>query len=94
MCRNKEIFLDGRSLSNIIFIAANTKDICLIHQNAIVVRPYYGNKYENTLAKLKIYILKHLLDSRDVREVIKRDFINKLSKPSAVSFNDVVDALG
>ena len=47
----------------------------LIHQNSLFVRSYYGNKYENTLAKLKVYLLKHILDAVDVRDVVKRDFL-------------------
>ena len=78
ICRNKEILTDGRSLKNILFITNDIKDGCLVHQNAIYVRPYHGNKYENTLAKLKVYILKHILECPDVRDVVKRDFLQLL----------------
>lgn len=85
ICRNKDIFLEGRSLKNILFISNDLKDGCLIHQNTIYVRPYHGNKYENTLAKLKVYLLKFIMESSDVREVVKKDFLvhvnnNNISK--------------
>jgi len=53
----------------------------LVHQNAIIVRPYHGNKYENTLAKLKVYLLKHFIDCNDVRDIIRRDFLIHLKVP-------------
>lgn len=31
ICRNKELLLDGRSLKNILFIANEVKDTCLVH---------------------------------------------------------------
>jgi len=71
VCRNKDLLLEGRSLKNILFVVNDLKDMTLIHQNAIFVRSYYGNKYENTLAKLKVYLLKHILDASDVRDVVK-----------------------
>lgn len=80
-CRNKEIFLEGRSIKNILFIGTDLKDSMLVHLNAIIVRPYHGNKYENTLAKLKIYLLKYILECPDVREVIRRDFLYHLKAP-------------
>lgn len=60
VCRNKDLFLEGRSIKNMVFITTNIKDTLLVHKNAILVRPYHGNKYENSLAKLKIYLLKHI----------------------------------
>lgn len=75
ICRNKDIFLDGRSLKNILFVSNDLRDMTLVHQNSIFVRSYHGNKYENTLAKLKVYLLKHILESPDVREIVKRDFL-------------------
>lgn len=75
ICRNKDLFLDGRSLKNILFIANDLRDVSLVHNNAIFVKSYLGNKYENTLAKLKVYLLKHILECNDVREIVKRDFL-------------------
>lgn len=60
--RNREIFLENRSLKNVVFISSDLKDSLMVHQNMIISRPYHGNKYENTLTKLKIYLLKHILD--------------------------------
>lgn len=54
------------------------------HQNSIVIRPYHGNKYENNLAKLKTYLLKHILECNNVREVVKRDFLNTLKVEKSV----------
>jgi hypothetical protein len=76
VCRNKEVFLEGRSIKNVLFIANDIRDVLLVHQNAIFVRSYHGNKYENTLAKLKVYLLKHIMDCKDVRDVVKRDFLS------------------
>lgn len=75
ICRNKDIFLEGRQLKNILFIANDLRDMTLIHQNSIFVRSYHGNKYENTLAKLKMYLLKHVLECNDVRDIVRRDFL-------------------
>jgi NLI interacting factor-like phosphatase len=69
------LLLEGRQLKNILFVTNDIRDMTLVHQNAIYVRSYHGNKYENTLAKLKVYLLKHILDSNDVRDVVKRDFL-------------------
>jgi len=41
----------------------------------LVVRPYFGNKYENNLAKLKMYLLKHVLNAQDVRDLVRKDFL-------------------
>eukprot|EP00347_Sterkiella_histriomuscorum_P018386 403345697 len=76
ICRNKDLLLEGRSIKNMLFITNDIRDMTLVHQNAIFVRSYHGNKYENTLAKLKIYLLKHILECGDVRDVIKRDFLS------------------
>ena len=72
--------MDGRSIKDIVFITSEVKDTLLIHQNTIIVRPYHGNKYENTLTKLKIYLLKYIADATDVRDVIKRDFLCHLKQ--------------
>jgi hypothetical protein len=45
-----------------LFIASDIKDICMNTANSIIVRPYHGNSYENNLAKLKAYLLKHVLE--------------------------------
>ena len=42
------------------------------------VQSYHGNRYENTLSKLKVYLLKNILDCHDIREVIKRDFYSNV----------------
>jgi len=80
ICRNKDLFLEGRSLKNILFLANDIRDMTLVHQNAIFVRSYHGNKYENTLAKLKVYLLKYILECNDVRDVVKRDFLKHMKK--------------
>jgi len=66
-CRCLDIFLQGREQKDILFIANEPKDLCLVHDNGIVVRSYFGNKLENTLAKLKLYLLKHVQEAEDVR---------------------------
>lgn len=76
VCRNKDLLLEGRQLKNILFVTNDIRDMTLIHQNSIYVRSYHGNKYENTLAKLKVYLLKHILECNDVRDVVKRDFLS------------------
>ena len=68
-------------MKNLVFIGFDLKDAMLVHQNAIIVRPYHGNKYENTLAKLKMYLLKYVLECGDVRDVIRRDFLAHLKTP-------------
>jgi hypothetical protein len=79
--RNKDLLLEGRNIKNIIFIGTDLRDSMLVKENSIILRPYHGNKYENTLAKLKIYLLKYILDCPDVREVIRRDFLCHLKAP-------------
>lgn len=76
--RNKELLLEGRNTKHLIFLVNDLRDSLLIKENAIIVRPYHGNKYENTLAKLKMYLLKYILECNDVRDVIKRDFLSHL----------------
>lgn len=80
--RNKDLLLEGRSIKNLLFIGTDLKDAMLVKDNAIIVRPYHGNKYENTLAKLKIYLLKYILECGDVRDIIKRDFLCHLRPPN------------
>ena len=70
------MLLEGRSIKDIVFITTEVKETLLIHQNSIIVRSYHGNKFENTLKKLKIYLLKHIVDATDVRDVIRRDFLS------------------
>ena len=48
------------------------------------VRSYYGNKYESTLAKLKVYLMKHFLECPDIRDVVKRDFLSIVRPPKLV----------
>ena len=74
------MLLEGRSIKDVVFITTEVKETLLIHQNSIIVRPYHGNKYENTLTKLKIYLLKHIVDASDVRDVIRRDFLSHLKR--------------
>ena len=74
------MLLEGRSIKDVVFISTEVKETLLIHQNSIIVRPYHGNKYENTLTKLKIYLLKHIVDTSDVRDVIRRDFLSHLKR--------------
>jgi hypothetical protein len=74
------VLLEGRSIKDVVFITTEVKETLLIHQNSIIVRPYHGNKYENTLTKLKIYLLKHIVDASDVRDVIRRDFLSHLKR--------------
>lgn len=31
VCRNKELFLEGRQLKNVLFVASDAKDACLTH---------------------------------------------------------------
>ena len=74
------MLLEGRSIKDVVFITTEVKETLLIHQNSIIVRPYHGNKYENTLTKLKIYLLKHIVVASDVRDVIRRDFLSHLKR--------------
>jgi hypothetical protein len=87
--------MEGRSVKNLVFIGTDVKDSMLVKENTIIVRPYHGNKYENTLAKLKIYLLKHISESTDVREVIKRDFLSHVKQqakplPAANGLQNIV----
>ena len=65
--RNKDLLLEGRSLKNLVFLVTDPRDSMLIKENTVVVRPYHGNKYENTLTKLKMYLLKYVLECPDAR---------------------------
>ena len=62
-------------MKDIIFVCTDVRDALLVHQNSVLVRPYHGNKYENTLTKLRLYLEKNIAEANDVREVIKRDFL-------------------
>lgn len=62
--------MEGRQQRNLVFVVTDPRDSMLVRDNAIVVRPYHGNKYENTLTKLKIYLLKYVLECTDVKEVV------------------------
>ncbi len=74
--RNKDLLLEGRHLKNLIFLVTDPRDSILIRENTLVVRPYHGNKYENTLTKLKMYLLKYVLECPDAREVVLQDFLS------------------
>ena len=84
--RTKEILFENRSLKDIVFISNSTTDYVGIYENLLPIKPYRYNKYDNCLPKLKMYLLKHILEAQDVREIVKRDFLSQITKKRRTSF--------
>jgi len=69
--------MSGRSLKDIILVDNKVCSYLINIENGIPVKNFLGDKSDNTLQMLTRYLKEKLLEAEDVREVIKKDFMDQ-----------------
>lgn len=69
--------MSGRTLKDIILVDNKVCSYLINIENGIPVKNFLGDKNDNTLQMLTRYLKEKLLEAEDVREVIKKDFMDK-----------------
>jgi hypothetical protein len=65
-----------RSEKNVVFVAANMKDVALHLENMVPIRKYDGRRSKNsTILNLVIFLYKKILGIEDVRPSIRNSFL-------------------
>ncbi len=70
------ILLSGRDLKDIIIIDNKPSSYLFNFENGIPIKNFMGDKTDKELSLLTNYIKAKLLYAEDVREVIKKDFLD------------------
>lgn len=75
--KDLSLLMSGRSLKDIILVDNKVCSYLINIENGIPVKNFLGDKSDNTLQMLTRYLKEKLLEAEDVREVIKKDFMDQ-----------------
>ena len=75
--KDMSLLLGNREMKDIIIVDNRALSYVINLENGIPIKDFYGDKCDKELLYLTKYIYDKLLNADDVREVIKKDFINK-----------------
>ena len=74
--KDLSLLSSNRRMEDIVIIDNRVTSYSLSLENGIPIKDYAGEKYDKELKKLSVYLMSRILNATDVREVIKRDFLD------------------
>ena len=74
--KDLSLLLSGRDLKDIIIVDNRTLSYVINLENGIPIKDFYGDKSDKEMHLITKYIQEKLLGAPDVREVLKKDFLD------------------
>jgi CTD small phosphatase-like protein 2 len=75
--KDLSLLLSGREMKDIVIVDNHVLSYVINIDNGIPIKDFYGDKSDTEIITLHKYIKKNLLYVNDVRDVLRRDFLDQ-----------------